>query len=123
MADIWTYIKSITETKKNIWDEESEGAYNIWTTNRALSQYPDTIMYAQEANLYNLPKKLHYDFLINNTIRPGKRYAKWAKKQSDSDIDAVSEYYGYNIEKAKTALTLLSSEQLEVIKKRLEKGG
>jgi hypothetical protein len=39
------------------------------------------------------------------------------------DLDYVKEYYGYSNEKAREALTLLTKEQLEHIKKKLDKGG
>jgi hypothetical protein len=39
------------------------------------------------------------------------------------DIECVKEYYGYNNEKAKTALDLLTKEQLKLIKESLYKGG
>jgi hypothetical protein len=45
------------------------------------------------------------------------------KKQEDNDITAVMEYYGYNPQKAENALSILSSEQLTIIKQKLEKGG
>jgi len=35
----------------------------------------------------------------------------------------VKEHYGYSNEKAKSALTILSSEQLNELKKRTFKGG
>ena len=38
------------------------------------------------------------------------------------DLDYIKEYYGYSNEKAKTALNILSKEQIETIKKRLYKG-
>jgi hypothetical protein len=45
------------------------------------------------------------------------------KKQEDNDLAAVMEYYGYSPEKAKSALSILSSDQLITIKQKLEKGG
>jgi len=39
------------------------------------------------------------------------------------NLDYIKEYYGYSNEKAKTALNILSKEQIETIKKRLDKGG
>jgi hypothetical protein len=39
------------------------------------------------------------------------------------DLEYVKEYYGYSNEKAREALTLLTKEQLEHIKEKLDKGG
>ena len=44
-------------------------------------------------------------------------------KNNDSDIDLVKEYYNYSTSKAKTALELLSDDELEYIRKRSFKGG
>ena len=90
-------------------------------TNRALSYYPDTILYAQEMNINgHIDKKMQYNYFINN-IRPAKRFAKWIKKKENNDIDAVRNYYNYNYKLAKIAVSILSEEQLKIIKKKLEK--
>ena len=39
------------------------------------------------------------------------------------DIEYVKEYYGYSNEKAKSALDILDDEQLQTIKRSLNKGG
>ena len=99
----------------------SEKDYNPFLTNRAFSYYPDTIFFAAELNLLSiLDKKLQYNFYIN-TIRPQKRkYAKWAKKKDDENIEAVMSYYNYSHSKAKTALSILSIDQLNKIKEVLK---
>lgn len=119
------YVNSILTNKKNlIVDEVTEKGYVPFLSNRALSYHKDTIFYAQEMNLAShLDKKLQFQYLIN-TIRPMKREkTKWAKKAENADIDAVMEFYGYNYQKAKAAVSVLSKDQLKIIRKRLEKGG
>jgi len=119
------YVNSILYSKKNlIVDELTEKSYSPFLTNRALSYHKDTILHAQEMNLNgHLDKKLQFDYFIN-IIRPTKRTnSKWAKKEKDSNIEAIQEYFGYNYNKAKTASFILSKEQLKEIKKKLEKGG
>ena len=119
------YVQTIMETKKNlIVDAATEKDYSPFLTNRALSYYPDTILYAQEMNFHSsLDKKLQYDYLIN-TVRSMKRYkSKWAKKKDNSDIDAVQEFFGYSYQKAKIALSVLSKDQVKQIKIRIDKGG
>lgn len=104
-------------------DELSEKSYAPFIVNRGLSYFPDTIMYANEMNIHNhLNNKLQFHYLIN-TIRPKKRFSKWAKRKEDNDVDAIKEYYGYSRVKAEQALSILSSEQVKAIKKRLHKGG
>lgn len=118
------FVNSINFTKKDLMpDEGHEKQYVPFLVNRSLSYFMDTVHYANEMNRISvLDNKLQYHYLINS-IRPKKRFSKWAKKQEDSDLEAVMEYYGYNYTKAKTALMLLSPEQIKTIKEKLEKGG
>lgn len=128
MTSPFDYVNSITFNKKDMMtgtenDELAEKSYVPFVVNRALSYFPDTILYANEINCnHHVDNKLQYHYLINS-IRPKKRFSKWAKKQEDNDLDAVIQYYGYNREKAEQALSLLSPEQLEELKQRLNKGG
>ena len=118
------YLNSINLTKQDIMiDDDCEKAYNSFMVNRGLSYFPDTINIANEMNIHHqIDNKLQYQFLIN-MIRKRKRFSKWAKAQKESDIDAVKEYYGYNNEKARQALTLLSPDQITIIKNKVSKGG
>ena len=128
MTSPFDYVNSITFNKNDMMtgtenDELAEKSYVPFVVNRALSYFPDTILYANEINCnHHVDNKLQYHYLINS-IRPKKRFSKWAKKQEDNDLDAVIQYYGYNREKAEQALSLLSPEQLEQVKQRLNKGG
>ena len=71
---------------------------------------------------HHLDKKLQYDFFINS-INPRKRFSPWAKKTQVEYLDAIKEYYSYNDDKALQALRILSKDQLEHIKKLVDKGG
>jgi len=104
-------------------DDQAEKGYAPFMVNRGLSYFPDTVAFANEMNRYHhLDNRLQFDFLINIT-RKRKRFSKWAKAQPESDIDAVKVYYGYSNEKARQALTLLSPEQIKIIKTKVSKGG
>ena len=39
------------------------------------------------------------------------------------DLDVIKEYYGYNNDKAKTALDILTKDEVKLIKEKLFKGG
>ena len=83
----------------------------------------DTIIFANEMNRYpNLDKRLQYSFYLN-TVRPKKRFSPWSKKQTVKDLDLVKSYYGYSNEKAIQALRILSPNQLNYIREKLNKGG
>jgi len=118
------YVNSVSHTKKDIMvDDITEKGYSSFTINRSLSYFYDTIQLANIMNQYHhLDKKLQYHFLIN-TIRKRKRFSKWNKPETESDIEVVKKYYGYSNEKAKQILSLLSPEQITIIKQKVNKGG
>jgi hypothetical protein len=104
-------------------DQLAEKTYNAFLTNKSLSYFADTIQLANMMNCHHgLDNKLQYSFLIN-IVRPSKRFSKWVKKDKDSDLELVMSYYGYNRQKAKAAIKLLSPDQMITIKNKLDKGG
>ena len=118
------YLKSINETKKDIMvDDIAEREYNPFIINRGLSFFKDTILYANEMNRYHhLDNRVQFDFFIN-IIRKKKRWSKWIKASDVDNLQLIKEYYGYSNEKAKSALSLMSNEQIEQLKQRIYKGG
>ena len=73
--------------------------------------------------LHFLPKRMQFHYLINS-IRIKKRFGgKWLSQTKLKDLELVKEYYGYSNAKAKEALSLLSSDQIDNIKLSLRKGG
>ena len=118
------FLNAINYSEKDIMvDDLSEKSYNGYMVNRGLSYFNDTVLLANEMNRYHhLDSKLQFDFLIN-TIRKRKRFSKWLKPEESEAVEAVKEYYGYNDEKARQALTLLSNEQINELRLRVYKGG
>ena len=120
------YLKSINKTKEKLMDTDDamwEKKYAPFIVNKCIAPFPDTIHLVNELNMHHhLDSKLQFDFLLNS-IRPRKRYTPWAKANKVKNLEYVKEYYGYSNEKAKSALTILSNEQLKYIKKKLNKGG
>ncbi len=104
-------------------DDLAEKDYNSFLTNRSLSYFYDTVGLANIMNQYHhIDNKLQYHFLIN-IVRKRKRFSKWLKPETESDIEVVKEYYGYSNEKARQIMPLLSPEQITIIKKKVNKGG
>ena len=118
------YLNAINYTKQNIMvDDLTEKAYNAFMVNRSLSYFNDTALIANEMNRYHhLDNRLQFDFFIN-IIRKKKRFSKWNKPETVSDVEVVKEYYGYNNEKAYQALSLLTSKHIDELKKKVYKGG
>ena len=119
------WLNSINQTKQHLIDEDPsiEKEYPPYIVNRCFSGHLDTIMFANEMNKYHfLDKDIQYEFYLN-TLRKRKRFSPWLRKDKISDLEVVKNYYGYSNEKASQALKILSNEQLNFIKQRLDTGG
>ncbi len=115
------WLNSINFTKEDLSDHIGE--YPPYIVNRCLSGHLDCIMFANEMNRYNfLDKDMQYSFYLN-TLRKRRRFSPWIRKDKVSDLEYVKSYYGYNNENATQALKILSHEQIEFIKQKLDTGG
>ena len=126
MYELKDYLNAVNHTKERLLDnedEEWERKYPPFIVNKCVAPFPDTVMLVNEINqLPHLDKKLQFDFLINS-LRPRKRYTPWMKAMKLENLEYVKEYYGYNNEKAKAALDILTDDQISAIKRKLYKGG
>ena len=120
----FTYVNSLSFSKKiKELSPLDETIYNPFLTNKSFSYFVDTILIANEMNMrHHADNKLQYDYLINR-IRPRKRFKKWDKKLDNEHIQLIKEYYSCSNDKARVALSLLSEQQLNIIRKKLHKGG
>ena len=97
--------------------------YPAFVINKCLMNHIDTVLYANEMNINShLRNDMQYSFFIHS-VRKSKRFSPWDKKDKNSDLALVKKYYGYNTENAVAALRILSKEQLEVIKLKMDTGG
>ena len=125
MAELKDWLNSVNFTKDNLIDDDPDTikSYPAFIVNRCLSGHLDTILYSNEMNIHNhLDNDMQYEFYLNSP-RKRKRFSPWLKKDKIQDLDIVKQYYGYSNEKAFQALRILSKEQLDYIKQRLETGG
>ena len=126
MYELKDYLNAINYTKEPLLDTEDEQwvkKYPPYIINKCIAPFPDSLMLVNEINqLHHLDKKLQYDFLINS-LRARKRYTPWMKAKKLENLEYVKEYYGYNNEKAKSALDILNDKQISAIKIKLNKGG
>lgn len=118
------FLNDINYDKKNIMvDDIAEKQYSSFMVNRGLSYFNDTVLMANEMNInHHLDNRLQFDFFIN-IVRKKRRFSKWNKPETISDVEVVKEYYGYSNEKARQVLTLLTSKQIDELKKKVYKGG
>ena len=126
MYELKDYLNAVNSTKERLMDTEDETwekKYPPFIVNKCVAPFQDTIMLVNEINqFHHLDKKLQFDFLINS-LRPRKRYTPWVKATKLENLEYVKEFYGYNNEKAKVALDILSDEQISAIKQKMNKGG
>ena len=129
----WRFENSINLGKQSLELDKEPFKYEKWRTNSTLSNFVDTIMHANEMNLnMHITDQMHYDYLFHS-VRKTKRYGKkkteedkrleTLQKEESEKLDLIQEYYKYNTANAKAALRVLTESQLEIIKRRLEKGG
>ena len=118
------FVKAINNKKDIIRDDLDEKSYLPYMINHSFSYFPDTVLLANEMNAnHHLDNKLQNDFFINTIRKNPKRFSKWNKVKHDGDFEAVKEYYGYSNEKTRSALSLLSAEQINIIKQKVDHGG
>lgn len=123
MATLTDYLNSINKKTLYIEQDEVEMDYPAFIINRGMSQFIDTVIYANEMNMFpECPKNLQYLFYYNSVPKKS-RFSKWAKKSKIKDIDVIKEFYNYSDAKAEEALKILTDKQVEDIKDRLFKGG
>ena len=124
--DLKEYLNAINFSKKNVMDSEDKQwikKYPAFIINKILSGFSDTIMLVNEMNRNHfLDKDMQFQFLLNS-IRSKKRYSPFLRANKLKDIECVKEYYGYSNDKAKSALDILTKDQVKLIKEKLFKGG
>lgn len=119
------FVSAVSHSKINLLEQEGveEKQYVPFLANRALSYHLDTIMPANEMNRHHhLDRKLQFDYHLN-TLRPKKRFSKWAKPTDSDDLKLIQEAYGLQAGPAAQTLALLSEADIETIRSRLDVGG
>mgnify|MGYP003322308424 CR=1 FL=1 len=120
------YLNSINFTKKDLMKSEDKDwvkKYPAFIVNKILSGFQDTVMLVNEVNRNHfLDKDMQYWFLLNS-IRSKKRFSPFLRASKLKNIDLVKEYYGYSNDKAKSALDILTKDEIKLIKEKLYKGG
>ena len=120
------YLNAINFTKKNLMDSEDklwQKKYPSFIVNKILSGFQDTVMLVNEMNRNHfVDKDMQFHFLLNS-IRSKKRFSPFLRANKLKDIECVKEYYGYSNDKAKSALDILTRDQIKLIKEKLFKGG
>lgn len=117
----FAFVNAINDTKQDlITSAEVERQYNSFMVNRALSYFPDTIYFANEINkLHHLDNKLQNAFMLN-IVSKKKRFRKWFKTEHSEHIETIKEFYNVSSATAQQYLSLLSEQQILVMKETNE---
>lgn len=100
-------------------DDITEKEYLSFMVNRSLSYFPDTVLFANEVNVYhNIDNRMQYDFL-REAIRKRKRFSKWNKQTKSKPLEIVKAYYGYSTIEAKRVMSLLNKDQIKDLENKL----
>lgn len=120
MSNPFKFLDAITWTKDDEWSEESENDYVAFLINRHFSQFPDTVLYANDLNQrHHASKRMQFLYLINS-LPKRKRFGKWKKKTENADIKVISAYLQINEAKAEEVLPLVSQPELEIMRQHYE---
>lgn len=124
MAELFPTINSINDKKEYLMrDAVDKKEYNPWMVNRGLSNFMDTVFFANEINkYYSLDKDMQYDFLFYG-VPKGKRFSKWEKQSIEADVKLIMKAYSINRARAEEYLKLTSPEQVQEIRTAMNPGG
>ena len=108
------FIKSVSNTKQDMLKDGPEMAkyYAAFIINRGLGYFPDTVLIANDMNMYpDIPVESQYYYYMG-AIRKGKRFSKWHKPQKDADIELIQKIYNVRLEVAKQYHKLISDADM-----------
>ena len=121
------WLTSVNFSKEDLRDREDGEMwmkkYPSYIINRCLSGHVDCVLLVNEMNRwYGLDNDLQYSFYLN-TLRKKRRFSPWQKKDKVEDFDLIKNYFKYSDEKARDALRILTKDQIELIRSKMNTGG
>jgi hypothetical protein len=125
MPKLGDILNSINITKdSDLIDDYNVTDYVPFLINRGMSFYPETILHANFLNSNaQLDRILQYKYYLS-AVKKKKRFSKWLKNSKQSeDILIISKYYNISVNKAKEISDMITSEDLDNMRKYLDIGG
>ena len=114
------YVTAINFTKKDLFEKDGDGGvgYDPFITNKSLSYFVDTVLFANEVNMrYQIPKGSQFDFLRFG-VSKRKRFSKWHKQEKNSElVNAIAKIENINHENVKKMLQVLNEADIKELKK------
>jgi len=117
-------VNELTASKEYAYSEEKDKDIDVYMINLAMSNFYDCIMHANVMNGFpDISKRMLYDY-YHFAIQPKKkRFAPWPKQKQDADVKLISDFYACNLNLAEQYLKLLTPEQVEEIRTKMDTGG
>lgn len=118
------FLNSITDNKRDLLEEDEENVsqYSAYVINRGLGYFPDTVLYANEMNMYpDIPVTSQYKYYLAS-LRKRQRRSKWFKLEQDDNVKIVQQVYNVRAGVAKDYLKILTEDNIADLKKLLETG-
>jgi hypothetical protein len=118
------FIKSVSNSKKDLMKEDPDNAkaYTAYVVNHGLSFFPDTVLLANEMNMYpDIPAVSQYYYYMGS-IRKGNRFSQWHKAKKNEDLDLVQKVYQVRRDIAKQYLKLISEDGLSKLRELTDTG-
>ncbi len=125
------FLNSINKTKANLMRNgtmdpilaEKEFGKLVYVINRVIGYFPQNIFAVQEMNVnQNLDPKMKFEFYLA-AIEKNFRFAKGIKVEDPEHLGLVKKFFNFSDKKAKIALDILSLNDIEYIKMRMNMGG
>jgi len=119
------FVNDASFDKKNLMrdsenDALAEKSYNAYLANLAFSQHLDSILHANRMNeRHYIPARAAYEYYINS-LRRRRRFAPWAKKTQNEQLEVVCRAFNCRAEIGKQYLQLLSEQQIHALKQQQE---
>jgi hypothetical protein len=122
LGDILNCINVTKDT--DLLDEYNKTDYVPFLINRGMSFYPETILHANFLNSNShLDRILQYKYFLYS-VKKKKRFSKWlSNSKPPENIQIISKFYGISINKSKEIADMITSEDLDNMKKYLDTGG
>lgn len=122
MSTPFDIVNNVLQSKE---ETEELSQYIPFIINKSLSYHYDCIMQANEMNMrHGLQNEMQYAFLYNSIRKYKRPFKKWHKKEKEeSDVLLVKEYYNVSSIRAREILALLTKENLDEMREKMQKGG
>lgn len=122
------FVQAINSTKQDLIADHASPAhaekdYVPFLVNRSLSYFADTARIANEMNRrHHIDNALQFQFLLH-IVPKRRRISKWHKKAADESVDVIQQYYKCSRKEAEEYATLLTPDQVDVLRQRMFTGG